>query len=76
MNRRSIWAVASPMLGILQRATTPEAWAESRQVTEWIIGDYQQIEAISLAGFTLRTRAKATTVIRLMLHSPRSTIPT
>ena len=41
-----------------------------------IIGDDQQIEAISLAGFTLSTRDKATTAIKLVLHSPRSTIPT
>jgi hypothetical protein len=41
-----------------------------------VLQKYQEIEAISLAGLTLRTRAKATTAIKLVLHSPRSTIPT
>jgi hypothetical protein len=64
--------------GYSQRATeaASKELGTLSPVGEWIIGDHRLIEAISLAGFTLRTRAKATTAIKLMLHSPRSTIPT
>jgi hypothetical protein len=63
------------IIGYSQGTPPPASTAlgDAHQVSGW---GYQRIEAISLAGFTLKARARATRAIRLMLHSPRSTNPT